>query len=290
MKRITTAVIPIGGLGTRFYPITKTVRKYLLPVYDRPVVDYLLDNCIDAGLSRVIFVTSEGDDQIAHYLNEDLALRKALIDRGKGTVYTTLIEPLHGRIKTVVIEQPSGDPVGTSPALIRAKDQLDRDEPFIVMMGDDFLWKKDSGSDLKDLIDSFYKAKASAACLVERVKTFAEIEHKAAVVTYPTQNGFNLMRDIIEKPAEDKFGRLISFGPYLFTWKIFDAIATQKPNPKTGEMCLADAIRILCRTDPVLVQEIKGKHFDCGTPDSWLATNNFVRRAIMARASQSAPR
>lgn len=276
MNQITTAVIPVGGLGTRFFPLTKTLRKYLLPVYDRPVLDYLIDNCIEAGIDRIIFIAASGDIQLKHYLGENEDLRNDLCARGKEAMYTQLIEPLHKRINFVVIEQAQGGPYGPAAALLQARALLTH-ESFVFMMGDDFLWRADHGSDLKEMIESYYQSGAEAACMVEKVHTFEALSRNAAV-TLTSAEGWRFMKDIIEKPAVDIRPRLASIGRYIFNANIFEVIAGQPLDKRNGELHLSDTLRILCQEAPVLVHIMKGRQLDCGTPENWLRSNNFIAR------------
>lgn len=277
MNKITTAVIPAGGLGTRFFPLTKTLRKYLLPVYDRPVLDYLIDNCIEAGLTRIIFVAAAGDTHLRHYLGENKDLQMDLTARGKETMYAQLIEPLHKRINFEVIEQPMGGPYGPAAALLQAQHLLDPNQPFVFMMGDDFLWRTDQGSDLADMIAAYHNSPAIAACMVERVATFEALQRNAAVTLAPAR-GHRFMQDIIEKPVIDSRPRLASIGRYILEHSVFDAIARQPVDERNGELHLSDTLRLLCREAPVLVHVMKGRQLDCGTPENWLKSNNFIAR------------
>jgi len=290
MTGITTAVIPVGGLGTRFYPLTKTLRKYLLPVYDRPVIDYLLDNCIEAGIQHVVFVVMEGDLQLAHYLGEDVVLKQALTSRGKGYVYTKLIAPLHKRIKTTIVEQPLGTNCGTAAAILFAQKHLPADEPFMVMMGDNFLWRADGGSDIADMITSYQNSGAAGACMVEHAQTFSGLQCNAAVTLRPGAGQYRYLQDIVEKPTRDVRPRLGSVGRYIFEPSIFAILHSQEPDKDSGEYYLPDTIKLLSQQSLVLVHTIQGRQLDCGIPKNWLRTNNFIaRQRLKTFAVQPAP-
>lgn len=278
MKQIRTAIVPIGGLGTRFYPVTKTLSKCLLPVYNRPVIDYIIDNCLAAGLTRLLLIPIGTGSQAIHYLKEDSGLKQALTEVGKEKMYSELIEPLHARIETAIIEQPANSERGTAAAISWARPFLPADEPFVVMMGDNFLWRGDGGSDLLDMINSFQQSGAVAACLVEKVKTFEQLKPNAAVKPRAASDGRHYLETIIEKPQTDVKPRLANVGRYIFNPSVFDIVEQQAPDPRFGETVLTDTLQMLSEHQPVLVHTMQGRQLDCGTPDHWLTTNNFIAR------------
>jgi UTP--glucose-1-phosphate uridylyltransferase len=284
MKTIRTAVIPVGGLGTRFYPLSKTLNKCLLPVYNRPLVDYIIDNLVTAGLSRVVFISREQDVQLERYLSEDLELRSTLSEVGKSHIYDSKIRPIHERIQTVVVHQPAHTQRGTAAALVWAREYVSPGEPFVVTMGDHFLWRAGEKSDLREMIESYEATGASAACMVEQVKTFSEIANNAAVLTKTGPKGELLLRDIIEKPETDPGVRLSNVGQYIFDDAVFRIIKQQPADARSGEYGLPDTLKIMSRHVPVLVHPIVGREIDCGTPQDWLAANNFAAKHIIPLA------
>lgn len=276
MQSITTAVVPVGGLGTRFLPAMKSGLKCLLPVYNRTVLDYLVDNCLEAGIQKILLVPSKHFLAIEHYVSEDRALRKELIHRGKHSL-CELIVPLRSKIDIQFVAQPDGTPTGTAAALACVRDHIRPRESFVVMMGDDFLWRRGGESDLRDMIMAYEKTGATAGCMVSRARTFAEIRHNAVVTTRGKRAPYYL-DNIIEKPPEDEGSRFSSIGRYIFDTGVFDVIRKQPPDPRSNEIHLSDTLRLLSKQGPVLVHVMKGRHLDCGVPERWLATNNFIAR------------
>jgi len=230
-------------------------------------------------------VTSRHVLEIEQYVSEDQSLRKELLHRGKHAL-CELIIPLRSKIDIQLVAQSDGTPAGTAAALACVRDYIRPGESFVVMMGDDFLWRRGEKSDLRDMIVAYEKTGATAGCMVRRARAFAEIQHNAVVVARGKRAPYYL-ENITEKPQEDIGSRFSSIGRYIFDTTVFDTILKQPPDPRNGEIHLSDTLRLLSQQGPVLVHVMKGYHLDCGVPERWLATNNFMARLLKSSSATS---
>ena len=153
MKPITKAIIPVAGWGTRRLPITKTIEKCMLPIGNRPLVDYVVQDCLKAGITELIFVVGENSTQLEDYYRSNIKLNDYLRQNGKDDKLA-LVAPLDGVKLRFIVQPTSYGKYGTAVPVALAADYIGEDESAVVLMGDDFIWNEDGSSEVVRLINS----------------------------------------------------------------------------------------------------------------------------------------
>lgn len=257
------AVILTAGLGTRFLPVTKVVPKALLPIGNKPIIHYLVEEAIESGIEEVVIVISPGQSAIADYFKNDEKLAAELEQRGKSDL---LDEDWHGiKIHFVTQEKALGD----ANAILCAKEFL-AGEPFGVLFGDDII--KSQTPALAQLI-SIYKEKQCPVICAERVpkeeiSSYGVIEPKSE--TNPIQ-----VAGLIEKPTQEEApSDLAVIGKYVCTPEVLTYMETAESSHPDGELRLIDAFRsMLADGKEIAALEIEGQRFDAGQPSGLLKAN-----------------
>ncbi len=268
---ITKAILPVAGWGTRMLPITKSIEKCMLPVGARPVIDYVVQDLLKAGVKDIFFVTGEQSTQIQSYYRSNIQLNDYLHRAGKDDKLS-LVAPLQGA-RIHFITQPSTGGYGTSVPVGLMSEFIDEDEQAFVIMGDQFFWRTDGGSNAADLA-RFLEGEQARVGLFgvpvprEKVSQFGIIE---------TDESGNYVR-IVEKPTpEEAPSNLNNASFYVFDKAIFELARTLPANPIRGEYEITDALNAyVTNGQNVAVTEIKGEYMDCGNLEGWLHANNVV--------------
>lgn len=271
MKQVTKAVIPVAGWGTRMLPITKAIEKCMLPVGKRPVIDYVVQDVIKAGVTDIYFVVGEQSSQIQSYYRSNIQLNDYLRRKSKADLLP-LVAPLKG-VNIHFLIQPGTGKYGTSVPVGIASEFIDDDESALVIMGDQFFWRSDDGSNAADLIELVRDRDITAGLFgnpvpQEMVSQFGIIEKDAEE---------NFVR-IVEKPKlEDAPSNLNNSSFYLFDKKIFELAKTTPINPARGEHELTDAINAyVADGGKIAVGEIAGEYMECGSVNGWLLANQKI--------------
>jgi UTP--glucose-1-phosphate uridylyltransferase len=269
---VTTAVIFAAGYGTRMLPITATVEKELLPILNRPVIDYVVADCVAAGITRVMFVIRPGSHGLKDYYLGNPGLEKALARYGKHEALASL-RAIHDQAAFEFIDQPEG--LGTVTPMSAAIPRLPAAGAFLVCDGDAFCWRSDGSSETADLIRTF--AKSHAAGAVSALTAPRDQLHRYGILDIEQREGRDYLRRLVEKPAPSEApSNLINISKYIFTPALFPYVAQVKPNPKTGERYLTDAITAAANDHPIVVHRAQGEFLDAGSPASWLYANMVV--------------
>lgn len=269
---ITKAVIPVAGLGTRFLPITKSIPKEMLPILDKPIVQYIVEEAVDSGIKDIIFVALPQKKAIENYFKPNPDLEKHLKQAGK-TKQLKEIQQLNTLADFTFINQ-SG-PYGNGTPVLCAKEVIGN-EPFAVMFGDDVFWSEKEPC-LLQLIKIFEKYQSPILCSLritdEETKKYAVIEGKEI-----EKNIFEINK-IIEKPGPNLTkSRLGSVARYILTPDIFN-ILQNTPLGKGNELWLVDAISTLSKKRKIYTCVADAKYYDLGSPEKWLKANiEFAER------------
>jgi UTP--glucose-1-phosphate uridylyltransferase len=269
---IKKAVIMASGYGTRFLPVSKSVKKVMLPVLNRPVIDYVVDDCIAAGIEEIIISTKVDDKQIIDYYTEDLDLKKYLIRVRKEEKYKE-IEVLHKKAKFIFMIQPDYLPYGTATPLHLAYDHIKDEDAIVYTSADDFIYRSDGGSEVKSMIDAYNKSGADAlASFTEVPKEFV---YKYGVAKYIEEGGWKWLKELIEKPkVEDAPSNFINISKYIFKPEVAKMIDGQMINGQYNELLITDTIsEYIDMKKKVLLYENTGEFVDCGDVPRWLKTN-----------------
>ena len=257
--RIRKAVFPVAGLGTRFLPATKTVPKEMLPIIDRPLIQYAVDEAIEAGCDTLIFVTNRYKHAVADYFDKAYELEQKLEAAGKHEQLELIRNVLPAGVRAEFVTQTEA--LGLGHAVLCAKPVVG-DEPFAVILPDDLIWNRGAGA-LAQMADAAEATGASVVAVqdVPREKTASY----GIVATDDFANRQGRIRAIVEKPdPADAPSTLAVVGRYVLNPRIFDLLEATGRGAG-GEIQLTDAIAALLQEQPVNAYRFQGTRFDCGT-------------------------
>ena len=257
--QVRKAVIPAAGLGTRFLPITKSVPKELLPILDRPMLQYVVEEAAEAGIEEVIIVTARGKESIASYFQPRPELEDRLADTG-ATDLLEMVRFVSGLADVSFVIQE--EPLGLGDAVLTAKDAVG-DEPFVVILPDDIV---DHQPGVIAQMLEVVKRHEAGTVAVEQVPW--EVIHNYGVVDVEatTDSGTHRVRRLVEKPARDEAPSNLSIvGRYILPPQIFSCLEHTSPGAK-GEIQLTDGIQLLLEHQDVYAYEFEGTRYDGGTP------------------------
>lgn len=263
MRKITKAIFPVAGLGTRFLPATKANPKEMLPIVDKPLIQYAVEEAVAAGITELIFVTSSSKRAIEDHFDSNYELESTLQERGKQDLLEIVRGILPDGVSCAYIRQKS--PQGLGHAVLCAK-QLVMNEPFVVLLADDLI---DGGerSCLQQMMDKFLTTQSSMVA-VEKIDPLET--NKYGVVDVPVKEAFVVIRGIVEKPLPANApSNLGVVGRYVLTPRIFDLLE-QTHQGSGGEIQLTDAIAKLLNEEKVYAYQFTGKRYDCGTKLGYL--------------------
>jgi UTP--glucose-1-phosphate uridylyltransferase len=271
MARIRKAVFPAAGLGTRFLPATKAQPKEMLPLVDKPIIQYVIEEAVAAGLTNIIIVTGRGKNAIEDHFDVSYELEKLLQERGK-TELLEQVRAVSSMINVSYVRQ--GEALGLGHAVLVAKD-LVGDEPFAVMLGDDII---DAPVPCMKQMMNVFESYGGPVVAVQQVPK-AEISAYGVIDGTPEGDSGRLYRvkNMVEKPqAEDAPSDLAIIGRYLLTPDIFDEIARTERG-KGGEIQLTDGLRRLADARPLYGYRFAGTRHDAGNKLGFLkATVEFA--------------
>ncbi len=266
--KITKAIIPVAGWGTRRLPITKTIEKCMLPIGNRPLVDYVVQDCLKAGIQEVIFVVGENSTQLQDYYGNNEKLNEYLRANGKEDKLP-IVAPIEG-VKFHFITQPSDGKYGTAVPVALAADYIEDNEAAVVLMGDDFILNGDGTSEVARLVEVI--PEGSCGLLAAQVP----MEDTAKYGVIESDQEGNYVR-IVEKPQpESAPSNLINISKYVLTKEVIDACRDLSPSPR-GEYELPDAVNsFVARGGQVKVVPAQGRYLDGGSVEGWLHANRVV--------------
>jgi UTP--glucose-1-phosphate uridylyltransferase len=263
IAKVRKAVFPVAGFGTRFLPATKASPKEMLPVVDKPIIQYAFEEAVAAGITEMIFVTSTMKHSIEDHFDTNFELESALIKSEKKDLLKIVQGVCPKHIHCFYVRQH--ERLGLGHAVLCAKPIVE-DEPFAVILADDLVDSKTPC--LKQLID-IYEQKNASVIAVEPVEK-ANLKSYGVVDVKGEINPFALLKGIVEKPnPEDAPSNYGVIGRYILKSRIFDLLEkTQKGSG--GEIQLTDAIAALLKEDEVYALHFEGKRYDCGSKLGYL--------------------
>ena len=255
MAPIRKAVFPVAGFGTRFLPATKAMPKELLPIVDKPLIQYAAEEAIAAGIDTLIFVTGRNKRAIEDHFDNNQELEAALRAKGKDQQAEMVKNILPIGVECIFVRQP--EQLGLGHAVLCAERAVGN-EPFAVLLADDFLSAQGDGV-TADLVKAYQKSGKTQLSVME--VNGPEISQYGVVNPGATAGS---VAGLVEKPnAQDAPSNLASIGRYILTPDIFDILKTQTAGAG-GEIQLADAINTQAQQGAVNALALKGKRFDCG--------------------------
>ncbi|MBU6247662.1 MAG: UTP--glucose-1-phosphate uridylyltransferase GalU [Xanthomonadaceae bacterium] len=259
-KPLRKVVFPVAGLGTRFLPATKVVAKEMLPVLDRPLIQYAVDEAVDAGADTLVFVTNRYKHAIADYFDKAYELEAKLQEKGKSDLLAMVQGTLPKHVRAIFVTQPEA--LGLGHAVLCARPVVG-DEPFGVILPDDLIWNTGRGA-LGQMADLSRAQGAAGVIAVEEVP-HDETDKYGIVAATPVDERSAVIRHMVEKPKPaDAPSNLAVVGRYVLPGRIFELLERTTPGAG-GEIQLTDAIEALLKEQgKVLAYRFQGTRFDCG--------------------------
>lgn len=272
IKSVTKAVIPAAGLGTRFLPATKATPKEMLPVVDRPAIQYVVEEAIRAGLNDVLMITGRNKRALEDHFDRVPVLEQQLAEQGKDALLASVVatNEMGGDLHYV----RQGDPKGLGHAVLRAKRHVG-DEAFAVLLGDDLIDEKEDL--LARMVEVQERTGGSVVALMEVPREAISAYGAAAIEAVEGEDGFVKITGLVEKPAADEAPSSYAvIGRYVLSPKVFEVLENTAPG-RGGEIQLTDALQTLAQGEGegegVYGVVFSGRRFDTGDKLSYLKAN-----------------
>ena len=259
LQPVRKAVFPVAGLGTRFLPATKSIPKEMLPIVDKPLIHYAVEEAVEAGIDTLIFVTSMKKRAIVDYFDADEDLQTHLQEQGKHELLSRIKDIIPPNVSTTYVIQDQA--LGLGHAVWCAK-SLVGNEPFAILLADDLIRSSGRGC-LGQMIDEY---QATGACSIGVEEIPADMTERYGMVSVlADKSGRDYIQEIVEKPsAEDTPSNLGVVGRYVLPGEIFSVLESVQAGVG-GEIQLTDAISSILKTQPLLAHAFEGVRYDCGS-------------------------
>ena len=273
---IKKCLFPVAGYGTRFLPATKSMPKEMLPVVNKPLVQYGVEEAIEAGMSTISFVTGRGKRSIADHFDISYELEHQIAGTSKEVYLGSIRNVLEQGIFTMVRQR---EMKGLGHAILTGE-PLIGNEPFGVVLSDD-LCLNDSGPGVLAQMAQLYQQFRCSIVAIQEVPM--EQAHKYGVIAGEAlKDGLYRVDDMVEKPpAGEAPSNLAIIGRYILTPDIFDIIRSTPPG-KNGEVQITDALLTQARNGCVMAYKFEGRRFDCGSVDGFVEATNYVYENVYA--------
>jgi len=265
VREIKKAVIPVAGLGTRILPASKSVPKEMLPVVDKPLIQYIIEEALAGGIEDIVLITRQGKSAIENHFDTDFELETILAQKGKGETLA-VIKNIVQMMNIISVRQKQ--PLGLGHAILCAK-PLISDEPFAVLLPDDLV---DSNTPCIGQLLEIYQETGAPVVAVEQVPK-KDISRYGVIDPEYVRDGLYKAKKLIEKPSpEEAPSDLGVIGRYILTPEIFNVLE-HIPFGRGGELQLTDALNRLAQMNTVYAYEFKGKRYDAGDKLGYLKAN-----------------
>jgi UTP--glucose-1-phosphate uridylyltransferase len=265
-RKVKKAVFPVAGFGTRFLPATKAMPKELLPIVDKPLIQYAVEEAIAAGIDTLIFVTGRNKRAIEDHFDVNKELELALHSKGKNEQAEMVRNIVPPHVECIFVRQ--AEQLGLGHAVLCAERAV-AGEPFAVLLADDFLTDYAPGV-TADLLGAFEKTGNSQLSVMQVDEAY--ISQYGVVI--PSADGSGVI-GLIEKPRHDEApSNLVSIGRYVLSPDIFDTLRSL-PIGSGGEIQLADALNLHAQAGLIESIELRGKRFDCGSVDGFMSASAY---------------
>lgn len=271
--KCTKAIIPVAGYGTRRLPITKAVEKCMLPVLNRPVIDYVVEDCIKAGVTDIYFVVNKnGDEQLRRYYGQSVELEQYL--RRKGKLAELELIKVKPDVTFHYVDQPDDGRYGTTIPVWLCREYIEQQEQVLVLMGDDFIYNRDGSSEVARLIAA---GESQDAVMLGVPVERSEVSRYGVIAMKPDGVTFD---HIQEKPSvEEAASNLVNVSKYIFSGNFVDFLdESVRAGVEDGrEYYITDPINAYVAAGRSMsVLEAHGMYLDCGTVQGWLDANNQI--------------
>lgn len=269
IKKITKAVITTAGYGTRFLPVTKAQPKEMLPLLEKPILQYVVEELVDSGIKDIIIVTRAGQDAIEDHFDSSADLESILEQSGKAD-YLKMVREVSQLANFVYVRQTKNYPYGNGTPLLVAAPLIDPDEAFVYLFGDDVVKSKVPAT--KQLIKVWREYQSDAVVGVQEVPR-KEVD-RYGIIRYRKKTRIPYQAEaVVEKPFPGKTPSTMAlFGRFILTWSVVKILRRQKLG-KGNELWMADALNVLAKKGKVIAQPIEGKWLTTGDPLRWLKAN-----------------
>ena len=255
-KLITKAVFPAAGLGTRFLPATKASPKEMMPLVDKPLIQYVVEEAVSSGIDQIVLITGRGKRAIEDHFDVAFELEEDLKAKGKHKLLSE-VQRIANLVTFCYIRQKQA--LGLGHAVLTAK-RIVGDEAFAVLLGDDIIDAEVPA--LKQMMD-VYKRYPSTILAIQKVPK-SQTQHYGIIDGKRIEDGIYLVKDLVEKPSPHEApSNLAIIGRYILTPEIFSSLENTKPG-KGGEIQLTDGLRLLMNKQPIYAYEFHGKRHDAG--------------------------
>ena len=266
LSPIKKAIFPAAGFGTRFLPATKAQPKEMLPIVDKPIIQYLVEEAVASGIEEIIIVTGRGKRAIEDHFDFSFELEHNLVEKGENRLLKE-VRAISGMAKFIYVRQPQ--PLGDGHAILCAKEVVGN-EPFVVLFGDDLV---DSETPAISQLIKIYKKTNSCVIGLEKIakensKSYGMIKPKnpSGKSSRSADPRLFEIESLVEKPAPSKApSNLGIIGKYVCTPGIFEALENSRSSHLDGEIRLIDGFRELIKKQSIYGYEIQGNRYDCGT-------------------------
>ena len=272
MPKIRKAVFPAAGFGTRFLPVTKAQPKEMRPIVDKPVIQYLVEEAVEAGIEEIVIVTGRGKRSIEDHFDFSFELEHNLVEKGKHDLLEE-VRRIANLAKFIYVRQP--EPLGDGHAILCAKEVIG-DEPFAVLFGDDIVDSEVPA--IKQLINVYEETNS---CVIGLEKIPIKDSNKYGMVAPKGRDGRRIeIESLVEKPDPAASpSDLGIIGKYVCTPEIFTELEKDESAARDGEIRLIDGFRSLISKQPIYGYELEGDRFDCGTKLGLIqATLNWAKK------------
>ncbi len=262
---IRKAVIPAAGFGTRFLPATKSQPKEMLPIVDTPVIQYVVEEAVEAGITDILMIIGKGKHAIEEHFDRNFQLESHLLKRGKNSELEA-VRRISELADIHFVWQK--EMKGLGDAIYYARHHV-QDEPFVVLLGDTLI---DSTEPAAGQLQQLFGQRQGPVVLVEEVDR-SRVSRYGVIDAEQVEPHVYLVKNIVEKPSEQEApSNLAIAGRYLFTPDIFDYISRTKP-AKNGEIELTDSMRMMVKEKPMYALVLDGKRCDIGNKEGFVKTN-----------------
>jgi len=256
LKPITKAVFPAAGLGTRFLPATKASPKEMMPLVDKPLIQYVVEEAVSSGIEEIVLITGRGKRAIEDHFDVAFELEEDLKAKGKHKLLSE-VQRIADMVTFCYIRQKKA--LGLGHAVLTAK-RVVGDDPFAVLLGDDII---DAEIPALRQMMNIYKRYPTTILAVQRVPK-SQTRSYGIIDAKRIENGVYQVRDLVEKPSPDEApSNMAIIGRYILTPEIFGALEMTPPG-KGGEIQLTDGLRLLMKKQPIYAYEITGVRHDAG--------------------------
>ena len=275
MKKVTKAVFPVAGLGTRFLPATKAIPKEMLPIIDRPLIEYAVEEAVNAGIDEIIFITSHTKRAIEDHFDQNFELEEKLLNAGKKEYLEKINRDIFSNVKFTYVRQKTQNGLGDA---ILHSEHLIQEEAFAIILADDLIINNPS------CISQLMKIHEENECSVIGVNEVPKNEtEKYGVISIDEPSSTNnsyVLKDIVEKPKSNAPSNLAVVGRYVLSSKIFKYLKNLEPSVG-GEVQLTDAIKLMLNDEKVIGYLYEGTKFDCGSRNGYVNAIKHLAKEIL---------